>query len=175
MLPQARMNRPQGTDAFWDFSLRLYGAPDVAPACLKLQDMYGADVNVILLLLWVASDGRVLGKDELALIDQYIRVWREEVIRPVRNVRRVLKDRRWPLEGEQEKLRDRIKEIELESERLAQKLLLQALDGCPPPPSAEAPLRAARRNLAEYAAFLGCRFPAETERTILEAFDQLAL
>ena len=175
MLPRARMNRSQETDgaAFWDFSLKLYGAPDVAPACLKLQDAHGADVNVMLLLLWVALDGRVLGEDELMAIDQSVRNWREDVVRPVRNLRRVLKDRRWPLEGEQEGLRNGIKEIELESERIAQKLSLQALNGCPPPPSAEAPRRAARRNLAEYAAFLRCTFPAEAERAILVAFDHI--
>jgi uncharacterized protein (TIGR02444 family) len=176
MLPRARMNRSQGTDgaAFWGFSLELYGAPDVAPACLKLQDAWGADVNVVLLLLWVALDGRILGKDELTAIDQSVRNWRDDVIRPIRNVRRALKDRRWPAEREQEELRSRIKDVELESERVAQKLLLQALHECPPPPSAEAPRRAARRNLAEYAAFLGRTFPPEAERAILAAFDQLS-
>jgi uncharacterized protein (TIGR02444 family) len=39
---------------FWDFSLTLYGRPGVAPACLALQDRFGADVNLLLLGFWRA-------------------------------------------------------------------------------------------------------------------------
>ena len=42
---------------FWDFSLNIYGVPGVAPACLRCQDEAGADVNLILFLLWRAAAG----------------------------------------------------------------------------------------------------------------------
>ncbi len=42
---------------FWDFSLTLYGRPGVAPACLALQDRFGADVNLLLLGFWRAHRG----------------------------------------------------------------------------------------------------------------------
>jgi uncharacterized protein (TIGR02444 family) len=45
------------TEQLWDFSLRIYGLPGIAPACLRCQDDAGADVNMILLLLWTAKGG----------------------------------------------------------------------------------------------------------------------
>ena len=48
---------------FWSFSLRIYGAPGVEPACLDLQDRFGADVNLALYCLWI---GRALTPQALA-------------------------------------------------------------------------------------------------------------
>ena len=47
------------TASFWDFSVGTYRRPGVADACLSLQDRYGLDVNVLLLLLLVRLHARV--------------------------------------------------------------------------------------------------------------------
>ena len=78
--------------AFWDFSLRFYARPGVAAACLDLQDEAGADVNVVLYLLFLASQGRQLAQTEVAEIDNLVAVWREQVVRPLRSARRHLKN-----------------------------------------------------------------------------------
>ncbi|MCG8546534.1 MAG: TIGR02444 family protein, partial [Alphaproteobacteria bacterium] len=43
------MSDPPG-NAFWNFSLRAYARPGVADACIRLQDRYGVDVNVLFYL-----------------------------------------------------------------------------------------------------------------------------
>jgi uncharacterized protein (TIGR02444 family) len=37
---------------FWDFSVRTYGRPGVAEACLALQNRDGADVNMLMFAAW---------------------------------------------------------------------------------------------------------------------------
>ena len=51
--------------SFWDFSLAFYAMPGVADACLQLQDGCGADVNVLLFLLYRARDGYMLSAAEV--------------------------------------------------------------------------------------------------------------
>ena len=43
---------------FWQFSLRFYRMPQVADACIELQERAGVDVNLLLFLLWQASQRR---------------------------------------------------------------------------------------------------------------------
>ncbi len=44
-------------DPLWRFALDLYARAGVAPACLTLQDDAGADVTLVLYLLWCAMTG----------------------------------------------------------------------------------------------------------------------
>src|SRR5262249_40267230 len=37
---------------FWNFSLKVYGRPGVAAACIALQDGLGLDVNLLLYCCW---------------------------------------------------------------------------------------------------------------------------
>ena len=50
---------------FWTFSLGYYRGAGVSEACLELQDKCGVDVNVVLFLLWLASQKRRLGADQV--------------------------------------------------------------------------------------------------------------
>ena len=45
--------------AFWRFSLELYARDGVPAACLALQDREGADVNLVLLALWLGESGGI--------------------------------------------------------------------------------------------------------------------
>ena len=109
------------TSAFWEFSLRFYALPGVAPACLDLQDKGGADVNVVLFLLYLASRGRRIGRDEVARIDGMVAAWREQVVRPLRTARRHLKSVTAPFAGEDAaNLRNEIKRNELAAEKIQQ-------------------------------------------------------
>ncbi|MEX2034267.1 MAG: DUF2390 domain-containing protein, partial [Xanthobacteraceae bacterium] len=49
---------------FWRFSVKFYGVPGVAPACIELQDRAKVDVNVLFFLLWNATQKRALGDTE---------------------------------------------------------------------------------------------------------------
>src|SRR3954471_6672497 len=82
----------QNSSPFWDFSLGFYARSGVADICLDLQDRFGADVNVVLYLLWQAQRRRRLTSMEIEKLIALISDWQLNVVRPLRGVRRFLKD-----------------------------------------------------------------------------------
>ncbi|UIK08211.1 TIGR02444 family protein [Neorhizobium galegae] len=120
----------------WDFALRLYGAPGVSEACLLLQDESGVDVPVLLFSAWLAKNSVALSPTEIARIDGLVANWRNEVIEPLRAVRRRLKNGPHPAPTEEtQTLRNGVKAVELGSERIELAVLeaegqaLMAADG----------------------------------------------
>lgn len=113
--------RPQATDAsLWGFAVDLYAAPGVADACLALQDRHGCDVNVLLFAAWMgAVHRRAITPAEMAEAVASVQSWHAEIVRPLRSVRRRLKSGPPPAPNESsESLGARIKDIELEAERI---------------------------------------------------------
>ena len=151
--------------AFWRFSLRFYALPDVAPACLALQDEANVDVNLMLFLLFLAENGRAITRDDVARLDESIAPWRTGVVEPLRAIRRRLKSGigEMPSEG----LRNMVKKIELEAERLEQGRLEKSASTLGKP---AARTDAARANLAAYETYLG-RLPHAPKALILKAFS----
>ncbi|MGE3244715.1 MAG: TIGR02444 family protein [Beijerinckiaceae bacterium] len=160
---------------FWRFSLVLYGQEGVPPACLTLQDSAGVDVNVMLYGLWLATQGRQLSSQDMAAIDGAVRGWRAEIVVPLRGVRRALKEPDAAFATPQtQALRERVKAIELEAERLQQ----EALFALRPPADWGAPepdmQRAANANLAAYARALDALFDAAAQSAMLAGLEKLA-
>ncbi|WP_037084837.1 TIGR02444 family protein [Neorhizobium vignae] len=103
----------------WDFALRLYGAPGVGEACLLLQDESGVDVPVLLFSAWLTTNSVALSPTEIARIDDLVADWRNEVVKPLRAVRRRLKYGPHPAPTkETQTLRTGVKDVELSSERI---------------------------------------------------------
>lgn len=150
---------------FWRFSLGVYGQTGVPEACLALQEESGADVNVALFVLWHASEGRELSADEVAAIDAGVAAWRREIVIPLRAVRQALKPKEF--DPPVARLRQSIKKVELESERLQQESLF--LSGAGLGTQSGAPVAAARGNLARYAALLGRVFPDQACEALISA------
>lgn len=154
---------------FWRFSLALYARPGVPPACLALQDEAGVDVNVMLYLLYLAGRKRQLSIEEVRRIDDTVANWREQVVRPLRGVRRVLKGDAAPLPGpDAERLRSQVKKIELEAERIQQYALEAAFPAASSGTAEPDAGSAAAKNLAAYGILLG-GFPQAAVRAILES------
>jgi uncharacterized protein (TIGR02444 family) len=110
--------------AFWQFSLRLYGRPDVPAACLSLQDQQGIDVNLLFFILFLAINEQQISADDIRRIDACISDWRTRVVQPLRAVRRDLKGGIAPVNAAAaEALRSAIKRDELQAERLQQEIL----------------------------------------------------
>src|SRR4051794_31488432 len=104
---------------FWRFSLRFYSRPNVAAACLVLQDESGADVNLMLFLLFLAEHKRQTTKADVARLDVAVRAWRNNVVKPLRGLRRVLKTGVGEIPiAVSETFRGQIKRLELESEQI---------------------------------------------------------
>lgn len=111
---------------FWDFSLAVYGAGAVQHECLKLQDEFGLDVNLILLCAYLgAVHGVALTADDIAAARQEVQQWQEQIVRPLRAARRNFKTA--ALADTEDtaaaQLRAQVKAAELESERIEQMML----------------------------------------------------
>ena len=159
---------------FWRFSVSFYSLPEVAAACLDLQDQAGADVNILMFLLWNATRSRKFSAADMRDLDGRIGEWRNNVVVPLRTLRRMLKSPPAIIEPPiAEKFRTRIKGIELEAERLQQEALYDLA------PSlklahASSPAEAARASLAAYQTICAKPFPSEAVETVLTAFANVS-
>jgi len=159
---------------FWRFSLRFYRNPEVAAACIALQDEAGVDVNVLMFLLWNATLKRTLPPAAIADLDGKIGAWRNAAVIPLRELRRALKHPPPVVApGAAEAFRTRVKAVELEAERLQQQTMYALVPSLPfePAPSA---LAAADVNVGAYAATSAKAFPAAAVATILAAFARVS-
>jgi uncharacterized protein (TIGR02444 family) len=159
---------------FWRYSLKFYGQSGVSDACIALQDGCGIDVNLLLYLFWLASDGRLVTADDVTMLDDKVRSWRELTIIPIRDVRRKLKGAKTFIDpAKQEALRDKVKVAELEAERLQQEGLYAVTQSGPLGKAAEPPA-AARRNVAAYEAAIGKTFPKAAVDVLIGGFTSAA-
>jgi uncharacterized protein (TIGR02444 family) len=153
--------------AFWDFSIGFYAQAGVAAACLELQDQAGADINVLLYLFFMASRSRQLDGAEVALLDTAVSTWRDQVVQPLRAVRRHMKSVAPQFDREAtSRLREEIKRSELAAERIEQHTIERLF-----PPStfghnAASCDAAIRASIAAYAGHLGSLPAAATDRLI---------
>ena len=163
--------KPREESPFWRFSLRFYSRPSVAAACLVLQDEAGADVNLMLFLLFLAEHQRQVTIDDIARLDSTVRAWRDRVVKPLRELRRALKTGIGEIPiAVSETFRGQIKRLELESEQIEQHLL----EGCEPARLGVSALfrdQIAEANLGAYGEHLG-GLPAQALTTILAAFGE---
>lgn len=159
---------------FWTFSLGFYRQGGVPEACLELQDRCGLDVNIVLFLLWTATLRRRLEIGEMWVLADKVRAWQNDVVVPIRNLRRFLKTLP-PLveDGTAELFRTKIKAIELESERLQQEAMF-ALAPSLHYETADTVEEAARTNLANYQSVTGRQFAIAATETLVNALRMWA-
>ena len=132
--------------SLWDWAAETYARPGVEGLCLALQDDHGQCVGYLLWAAWAALNCRRIGPADLAEAAATAQDWETTVLRPLRSVRRALKQ---PSPGvavaAQDSLRARIRAEELAAERV----LLEALEARTPPPGGEAtPLDQVLRDAA---------------------------
>jgi uncharacterized protein (TIGR02444 family) len=153
---------------FWDFSLRFYALPGVAPACLRCQDEAGADVNVVLFLLWKAASGQRVGEDGVRAAEEASVAWRAQVVKPLRAVRRGLKEAALAAVDRDGRFRPQMQALELEAERLQQETLARLTI-----PHAEAygAPNIAAANLVAYERATGLNLPPDAVSALLVAFS----
>ncbi|MGA0795402.1 MAG: TIGR02444 family protein [Quisquiliibacterium sp.] len=170
--PQASVDKTEG-DALWHFSLRIYRAPGVAPACLALQDRYRVDVNLLLCLLWRASLGDPICSVRLTHLESSVAQWRTQLVAPLRELRRELKRSPALDSAGVPALRDKIKALELDAEHLQQQVLARiAADTAARlelGDHQQNPIDLASLHLRHYETMLGCRFDDALLHPLLQA------
>jgi uncharacterized protein (TIGR02444 family) len=165
---------PAQKSPFWQFSIKFYAVPGVAPACIALQDEAGVDVNLLFFLLWNATLSRTLTKAEVEELDRTIGTWRDAAVIPLREIRRALKAAPAMLTPDvAETFRNRIKAAELEAERLQQEAMYALAQSGKFRGLAPTPVEAARVNVNAYQAALH-PFPPQPLDVVLAAFAKNA-
>ena len=100
------------------FAQRIYAAPEVSAACLRLQDEYGVDVVLLLWALWRGATGR--GPKPALEAEALVGPWRDAVVQPLRSVRRAMKSDDWPVDPTRRlAVRTALQRLEIEAELLA--------------------------------------------------------
>jgi uncharacterized protein (TIGR02444 family) len=118
--PHSDCGALQYDNEFWRFSLAVYGRAGVAEECLALQEIAGADVNVLLFCAWTGMQAIVLSRDDIEQALRLVTAWQDNVVRPLRGVRQSVKalDHQ-----ESEGFRARVKSMEIEAEQIEQAIL----------------------------------------------------
>jgi uncharacterized protein (TIGR02444 family) len=121
------MNEPAQNQC-WDFVVELYAKPGISQACLELQDRLGVDVSFLLTLLFYAKHHNLdLPVEEIESLDRSISAWRDEVVIPLRRLRRHVKASNL-LHSSTEAFYRRIKADELLAEQLEIGTIAQQLE-----------------------------------------------
>jgi uncharacterized protein (TIGR02444 family) len=108
------------------FAITVYRIPEVADACLTLQQELGLDVPVLLFCAWYAGTSGELDEKMLAQVVERSRPFSLNVVQPLRQVRRWMKQ---PTDAQKsiniatnqeawQSLRETIKSIEISAELL---------------------------------------------------------
>jgi uncharacterized protein (TIGR02444 family) len=115
------------SETFWDFSVRTYSQAGVADACLALQDQFGVDVNLLLYCCWAGWCSAALDDETFNQALDFSQTWAEEVVRPLRGVRRWMKSSGCANDlvvlDDCMGLRQEVKSAELRAEKLQQAAL----------------------------------------------------
>jgi uncharacterized protein (TIGR02444 family) len=112
---------PDIDNPFWQFSLRVYAAPGVAPECLQLQERLDLDVNVVLFAAWLGlARGVALRADDLERISAAMAGWSGDVVKALRAVRKDLKPLAADPDSAVAALRKRVADAELFAEQIEQ-------------------------------------------------------
>lgn len=121
-------------DELWQFSLVLY--PKVKPACLRLQDEHGANVNLLLLLCLLEQRQLSLTRTQLYQLSTMLQRFSVQFTQPLRALRKQSNTAVLTTE-QQHQLKQSLLHTELQLEKLEQQLLVQH---CPPLTDSAAPL-----------------------------------
>ena len=103
--------------SLWDFALALYAAPGVENVCLRLQDDFQANTNMVLWSCWLDAQNIRLTPERLGQAHERIASWDRAVVAPLRQLRRDLKQHASE-DHQVGSCRQAIKSAELEAEKV---------------------------------------------------------
>jgi len=113
----------------WDFAIGLYARPGVEAACLELQAQR-ADVCLLLCAAWLEQRGVGVSEERLEQLRQLAGPWQSSVVQPLRALRQ-----QWRSQAASDPqlaaLREQVKVLELDAERLQLKRLQVVCENWP--------------------------------------------
>lgn len=125
MVAQPVMTNDQ--DQLWNLSLHIFSDETISNDCLDIQKKNGLDLSFLFWLCWIGIYlNRELTADEIQRSLGYIGYWRSNVIETLRWLRKEMKENIEPVKDQQQQsLRVKVRELEVESEQLEQLALIE--------------------------------------------------
>lgn len=117
----------------WNFSLTVYARAGVAAQCLRLQDEWNININMLLWALWLERRGVALNKELMIRAERALADWERDLLQPLRQLRRQLRAQFDFDEATVADCYEQLKSAELQAERVEQHRLAAL---CTPPVSA---------------------------------------
>lgn len=115
---------------FWEWAVAAYARPGVEAICLELQDKHEQCVPLLLFGGWAEAVGLGLDEEAVEAAADTARVWSEQVIAPLRIIRRRLKGPVGDMDAvDKDAIRQQVKDTELAAEQA----LMRALEGLAQP------------------------------------------
>ncbi len=108
-------------EQYWQFSERVWQQDGARQTALELQDQHGLEPNLLLLALLLEQQGHFLSVDQFGELLEAQAQWRDKMLTPYRQLRRLAKDN-LPVESYRQML-----EVELVMEKRSQQLILKTL------------------------------------------------
>ena len=145
-------------DTAWNLTLQLYDAKGVQPACLQLQDEFDVGVSALLTVIILGFLGQPpFTAPELKQTLKRATAWQQNVIEPLRAVRRGLREASPADQSEAvEALRKSLLSQEIAAEKIQQALICQdASQAGQPSQSRSECLANAQANALLYLAYIG--------------------
>ena len=153
--------------ALWTCAVELYGVPTIRDVCLSLQDTTGADVNLLLTLLFAATRRLELDASRVRRLQESIAPWRGGVIEPLRSARRSI---RLANRADAADAYESTKQAELAAEKVALQMLERELQSFELQARAADAAVVAGANLRAYAEHIA--LPEEPRARLIAAFAQ---
>jgi len=139
--------------SLWAYALELYGRPGAEARFVEAQDCHGQSVPFLIWRLWMAAEGRPADDATLAAGAALARSWEAAAVAPLRALRRDLKRSTAGSAGRRERLRDGVRQLELQAERM----LLEMLEDASP--AAQGAAEPSREALSQAVAAFGGEAP----------------
>ena len=76
---------------FWQFTIKLWQHIEIRQILLELQDSRGLNINLLLLMLWLAKHNILVSEEQLLLLRAITEPLDDEILQPLRQLRKALK------------------------------------------------------------------------------------
>ncbi|MDH5765093.1 MAG: TIGR02444 family protein [Gammaproteobacteria bacterium] len=114
---------------FWNYSINTYQLPTIERVCLKLQQLYDADINILLYCCWVGEKHILLDEKDIEKLIYVGQPWQTNILVHIRNAHHTLNTSNVTLaEDVLEETRKSISEMEINAEHMAQLALEKAIN-----------------------------------------------
>lgn len=110
----------ENTENFWNFSVKAYTQNGADKILLRLQNDFGLDINLILLLLWLEQNSYFINETVFNKLLSVSNSWQTTKLRPFRKKRQ---------QARNTPIYQALKDEELELEKQEQSALIKTLQG----------------------------------------------